>query len=185
MFILLTSAPSSRSTSTLVRGLVFVFGSLILIWLNAGTRLTCEKATIGTGGVECNLSLRAFNVIPFQETEVHDVRGIERRAGIGGSGDRGWGGAAVDHLIFITDRGTESLGYFADQFASDWQKLDASVKQGQRTELIKEHSTVEFLIAHLAALAAAIYGFRLLWQSANEFRAAADVAVVPGASRPE
>ena len=185
MFILQTTAPSSRSTSKLVRGLVFVFGALVLIWLNAGTRLSCEKATVGSGGVECNLSLWAFNAIPFQDIEVHDVRGITKRAGIGGSGDRGWGGAAVEHLVFVTERGTESLGYFADQFAGEWQKLDAAVKQGQRTELVKEHSTIEFLIAHMAALAALLYGSRLLWQTAAELKHVADVASVSSASRPD
>lgn len=156
--------PYPPSTPKLVRGMVFVFGAIIIIWLNASTHLSCEKAGSGATGMECTLSLWAFNAIPIQDSEVQGVRSVSRREGIDGNGSRGWGGATVAHLILVTDRGTESLGYFGDQFAKDWQALDNAVRQGQRVQLVLERPFAEFVIAHLAALAAIFYGLWQLWQ---------------------
>ena len=158
--------PYPPSTPKLVRGMVFVFGAIIIIWLNASSHLTCEKAGSGANGIECTLSLWAFNAIPIQDSAVQGVRSVSRREGIDGNGSRGWGGATVAHLILVTERGTESLGYFADQFAKDWQTLDNAVRQGRRIQLVLERPFAEFVIAHLAAVAAIFYG---LWQLLQGF----------------
>ena len=155
--------PYPPSTPKLVRGMVFVFGAIIIIWLNASSHLTCEKAGSGANGIECTLSLWAFNAIPIQDSAVQGVRSVSRREGIDGNGSRGWGGATVAHLILVTERGTESLGYFGDQFAKDWQTLDGAVRQGRRVQLVLERPFAEFVIAHVAAVAAIFYGLWQLW----------------------
>ncbi len=155
---------SDNTSNTLVKvliGFVMLAMAGVLIWLNAGTRLVCERPADAIP-VTCTLGTWAFNRIPLQTTTIQGVRSIERKVGKTNTGSSGQGGIDVINLVFVTAETKLEPGYFADFFAGDYEALSAFVRDSSQRDIVLERSAKEHIAGHIAAIFLALVGFAVL-----------------------